>query len=279
MEVIAGAGAAVWIVLAALKVNPKAQYVILALVGLGVSGGFLGTWLGKIGSWIGEASTTGTGALVGASTAWAIPYTVALWTVLVFLPDRFAPAGTANSKTAPGWGDWVHVTTLVTSLLFVPSLVISFIAIRDAITSGNSGAIWAMLTVVGLATWIVFALLQVYPKAQYVFLALFGAGVSGGVMGDWLGTVGSWLGGASEAGAAAVVGVPLVWALALSIVVWYVLVLIPQFLEPAGTAEGLSAPSWTDYVHVITILVSPLFVPSLVLVWNGAGAALSGLGA
>lgn len=279
MEVLAGVGTVIWIVLAALQVNPKAQYVLLAIVGLGVSGGFLGTWLGRLGAWLTDASATGTGALLGTSIGWAIAYTIALWWVLVMWPNRIEPAGTATGSSAPSWSDWVHVTTLVASLFVAPSVVVAFVAIRDAITSGNSGLIWAMIAVVGLSTWIIMALLQVHPKAQYIALAVFGAGASGGIFGSWLATAGAWLGNASSSGASAVLGVAIGWIIALGIVVWWLLVLAPQFLNPAGTATDKNAPSLGDWIHVTTLIASPLFIPSLVLVWNAGGAALSGLGA
>lgn len=277
MEVIAGVGAVMWMVLAALKVNPKVQYVLLAIVGLGVSGGFLGTWLGRLGARLTEASETGTGALLGTSIGWAIAYTIVLWWALVMYPNRIEPAGTATGKTAPGWNDWVHVTTLVSSLFVAPSAVVAFVAIRDAITSGNSDLIWAMIAAVGLATWVIMALLKVHPKAQYTALAVFGAGASGGVLGSWLDTAGSWLGSAAGTGTSEAFGVAIGWAIALGIVVWWVLVIVPHSIEPAGTATDKTAPSWGDWIHVTTLLTSPLFIPSLVLVWNGAGTALGNL--
>lgn len=279
MEVLAAGGIVVWGVLAALKVNPKAQYVLLALVGAGVSGGFLGTWLGRLGSWLTEASASGTGALLGVSLGWAIPYTIALWWVLVMWPNRIEPAGTATGKNSPSFGDWVHTTTLISSLFVVPSAVVAFVSARDAITSGNSDLIWGMIAAMGLSTWIVMALLQVHPKAQYIALTFFGAGASGGMVGSWLTTAGDWIGSAAGDGTSAAVGVSIGWALSLGIVVWYILVLLPHSIEPAGTATDKNAPSWSDWIHVTTLVTSVLFIPSFVILWNGAGAALSGLGA
>lgn len=278
MEAFAVGGVVAWGVTAALKVHPKLQYVLLALVGAFAAGGFLGQWLSRLGAWMETASSSSTSALLGVGIGWAITYTIALWWGLVMFPNKVEPAGTATGKQAPKFSDWIHTTTLVASLFAWPSIVITFVAMRDAVSSGNAGLIWTMVAVIGLTTWIIFALLKVHPKAQYVVLAAFGLGVTGGVLGSWIGTAATWLGTGAEAGSEAIIGVSVGWALALGIVLWWGLVMWPNKVEPAGTATSKEAPPWGDWIHVTTLLVSPLVASSVVLVVAAAGAALNAMG-
>lgn len=129
MEVTAGIGLVSWGIFALLKVHPKAQYVALALAGFGLAGGILGGWHTQAGSWMATASSTGTGSLIGVSMAWALALGIVMWWGLVMWPNRIEPAGTATSKSAPPWGDWIHVTTLICSPFVVASLLVVWAAV------------------------------------------------------------------------------------------------------------------------------------------------------
>jgi hypothetical protein len=121
-----------------------------------------------------------------------------------------------------------------------------------------------------LITWVVLALFKVHPKAQYTFLFLFGLGVAGGIAGEWLGKIGAWLVELSSMGTGALVGASAGWAIALGIVLFWTLVMVPHSLEPAG-AESSGGKGW---IHWTTIIFSPLVAPMFGIVF-GTIAALA----
>ncbi|WP_025273413.1 hypothetical protein [Haloglycomyces albus] len=118
-----------------------------------------------------------------------------------------------------------------------------------AVMAGAAGIIWGIL-----------ALLKVHPKAQAVLLVFLGAG-AGGLLGEWIGRLAAFMVRAVDAGTGWAIGMSLGWGLALGVLLFWVIIMLPNNVEPVG----LDNAKWIRP----TLYISSVFLWPFVMLLGG----------